>query len=141
MPKEKKFDEEKGFKPFSKPEKKKYGDKNVEQEKEDFYDAPVTKPMATTHKDVTPPVSKPVSITREGVIPPVVKKPVAIPAEKGNPYYKKTLWHNVKEVWQCNTCGVFRVTEEAAIAHILIHVPRDQHKTLQAQLTKEIKHD
>lgn len=105
------------------PKNKKYDDKNVEQDKKDFYNAPV---------------SKPVSITREDVNPPV-KKAVAIPAEKGNPYYKKTLWHNVKEVWQCSTCGVFRVTEEAAIAHILIHVPRDQHKTLQAQLTKEIK--
>lgn len=128
MPKKKKFDEV--------PEKQ--GDDNVHWKESERASKPVF------HKDLTAPVTKPVAMTRENVIPQKdilspVKPAVAIPAEKGNPYYKKTLWHNVKEVWQCSTCGVFRVTEEAAIAHILIHVPRDQHKTLQAQLTKEIK--
>lgn len=136
------------------PKKKKFDEGNKEQEKEDFYDAPVTKPEKQANKYQTLPEEVGVktsdidkmeksikgAITREDVIPPV-KKAVAIPAEKGNPYYKKTLWHNVKEVWQCSNpaCGVFRQSEEAVIAHILIHVPRDQHKTLQAQLTKEIK--
>lgn len=131
------------------PKKKKF-DEEADERKQDF--APVTKPekKANTYQTLPEEVGVKISdigkmeksihaaMTREDVNPPV-KKAVAIPAEKGNPYYKKTLWHNVKEVWQCSTCGVFRVSEEAAIAHILIHVPRDQHKTLQAQLTKEIK--
>src|SRR4026209_1368758 len=100
---------------------------------------PTKKKTNTTVTSITEPpkaatwdaekVYTPVSITREDVIPPV-KKAVAVPAEAESPYYTKTLWHGVKEVWQCNTCGVFRDSEDAMIVHVVIHAPRLEQNAL-----------
>lgn len=83
------------------------------------------------------------ALTREKVIPPVVKQAEAIPPAKENPYYTKTLWHGIKEVFQCNTCGVFRdgTQEDAMIVHVVIHVPRLEQNALLDELMKEYKND
>jgi hypothetical protein len=80
----------------------------------------------------------PPMITRQDAIPPT-KPAVAVPAEADNPYYHKTLWHGIKEVWQCNTCGVFRESEDAAIVHVVIHVPRLEQNALLDSLMKGLK--
>jgi len=83
------------------------------------------------------------ALTREKVIPPVapalVKQAEVIPPAKENPYYTKTLWHGIKEVWQCNQCGVFRESEDAAIVHVVIHAPRLEQAALLDELMKEYK--
>lgn len=73
------------------------------------------------------------------VVAPVVKPAEFIEPEKENPYYKKTLWHGVKEVWQCNKCGVFRESEDSMIVHVVIHVPRLEQSALLDELMKEYK--
>ena len=83
-----------------------------------------------------------VSMTREEVIPsvtPLVKPAQAIPPEKENPYYIKTLWHGIKEVWQCSKCGVFREQQDAMILHVIIHVPHAGQNALLDELMKEYK--
>lgn len=81
------------------------------------------------------------ALTREKVIPPVapVKPAVVIPPEAENPYYIKTLWHGIKEVWQCKTCGAFRGTEDAMIVHVVIHVPRLEQNALLDKLMEGYK--
>lgn len=82
------------------------------------------------------------ALTREKVIPPVapvVKPAVVIPPAAENPYYKKTLWHGVKEVWQCNQCGVFRDAEDKIIVHVVIHVPRLEQNALLDKLMEGFK--
>lgn len=86
----------------------------------------------------SPPRTAPVMITRENINPPV-KKAVAVPAEAESPYYKKTLWHGIKEVYQCNQCGVFRDAEDGMIVHVVIHAPRLEQNALLDQLMKEYK--
>lgn len=83
------------------------------------------------------------ALTRDKVIPPVVKQAEVIPPAKENPYYTKTLWHGIKEVFQCNTCGVFRdgTQEDAMIVHVVIHVPRLEQDALRDKLMKEYKND
>lgn len=82
------------------------------------------------------------ALTREKVIPavaPLVKPAESIPAETENPYYHKTLWHGVKPVFQCHTCGVFRADEDGMIVHVLIHAPRLEQSNLLDKLIKEKK--
>lgn len=90
-----------------------------------------------------PPAPAPVpALTREKVIPPVapvVKPAVTVPPETENPYYEKTLWHGIKEVWQCKKCGVFRGTEDAMIVHVVIHVPRLEQSALLDKLMEGYK--
>lgn len=96
--------------------------------------------ITTITEPASPPRTEPVMITRENLNPPV-KKAVAVPAEAESPYYKKTLWHGIKEVWQCKNekCGVFRVDEESMIVHVVIHAPRLEQNALLDQLMKEYK--
>lgn len=108
----------------------------------DYYEPVPKKKTNTTITDITepssPPRTAPVMITRENINPPV-KKAVAVPAEAESPYYKKTLWHGIKEVYQCNQCGVFRPAEDAMIVHVVIHAPRLEQNALLDQLMKEYK--
>ena len=72
-----------------------------------------------------------------------IKEPVLDPeppmedAGSPGPYYIKTTWKGMKEVFKCERCGTFRDDKDSIIMHVLTHYPKQEQEALLDQLLKE----